>query len=224
MRVRKLTFTALAVAAALSLTACQNEDGGKPQSVAASKSDASSSDGGSDSEGSEQGDGKKPAGTSPAGKSSPQPNAAGADSDGSDAVGQCRTDDLLITADDATISDDAEGTVAVELKNTGDQSCTMRGFAGVDLQTGAGALSATRNGEPAEQFVLAIGKSVYFGITYPKNDSGGSGTTVTGLEVTPPNETKSVTLDWPGTGSLPVTDGAGSPVKLGPLGSAGQGG
>ncbi|MGW4891547.1 DUF4232 domain-containing protein, partial [Kitasatospora sp. NPDC004240] len=29
---------------------------------------------------------------------------------------------------------------------------------------------------------------------------------------------------WPGTGSLPVTDGSGTPVKIGPMGSAGQGG
>ncbi|MEU6335015.1 DUF4232 domain-containing protein [Streptomyces cellulosae] len=76
-------------------------------------------------------------------------------------------------------------------------------------------------GEPA--VVLKDGKSVSFAVTYPVNDSGGSGVDVTGLVVTPPNETKSVTLDWPGT-SLPVTDGSGTPVKVGPIGSAGQGG
>ncbi|MET9661087.1 DUF4232 domain-containing protein, partial [Streptomyces sp. NPDC006510] len=58
----------------------------------------------------------------------------------------------------------------------------------------------------------------------PINTSGGSGVRVTGLVVTPPDETKSVTLDWPGADSLPVTDGAGSQVKVGPMGSAGQGG
>lgn len=63
-----------------------------------------------------------------------------------------------------------------------------------------------------------------FGITYPINDSGGSGVRITGLVVTPPDETKSVTLDWPGGSSLPVTDGSGTPVRVGPLGSAGQGG
>lgn len=71
--------------------------------------------------------------------------------------------------------------------------------------------------------MLKDGKSVSFAVTYPVNDSGGSGVDVTGLVVTPPNETKSVTLDWPGT-SLPVTDGSGTQVKVGPIGSAGQGG
>jgi hypothetical protein len=42
--------------------------------------------------------------------------------------------------------------------------------------------------------------------------------------VTPPNETKTVTLRWPGAGTLPVTAGTGSPVQVGPVGSAGQGG
>ncbi len=42
--------------------------------------------------------------------------------------------------------------------------------------------------------------------------------------MTPPNETKSVTLAWPGKPSLPVTDGSGEPVRVLPIGSAGQGG
>ncbi|MFI8438638.1 DUF4232 domain-containing protein, partial [Streptomyces sp. NPDC079020] len=29
---------------------------------------------------------------------------------------------------------------------------------------------------------------------------------------------------WPGAATLPVTDGTGSPVTVGPMGSAGQGG
>lgn len=63
-----------------------------------------------------------------------------------------------------------------------------------------------------------------FGINYPVNKSGGSGVRVTALLVTPPNETKTVTLAWPGAATLPATDGTGSPVKVGPVGSAGQGG
>ena len=45
-----------------------------------------------------------------------------------------------------------------------------------------------------------------------------------GLVVTPPDETKSVSLQWPGAATLPVTEGGGSPVRVGPIGSAGQGG
>ncbi|MEE1735706.1 DUF4232 domain-containing protein, partial [Streptomyces sp. BE147] len=72
--------------------------------------------------------------------------------------------------------------------------------------------------------ILKDGESTFFGITYPLNESGGSGVRITGLVVTPPDETKSVTLDWPGAATLPVTDGSGSPVTVGPIGSAGQGG
>ncbi|WP_395758882.1 DUF4232 domain-containing protein [Streptomyces althioticus] len=114
-------------------------------------------------------------------------------------------------------------TVAVTFTNGGGRDCTLTGYAGVDLKTNAGSLSAERTGEEAPSIVLKDGKSVSFAVTYPVNDSGGSGVDVTGLVVTPPNETKSVTLDWPGT-SLPVTDGSGTQVKVGPIGSAGQGG
>jgi hypothetical protein len=44
------------------------------------------------------------------------------------------------------------------------------------------------------------------------------------LLVTPPDETKTVTLSWPGAATLPVTEDGGSSVKVGPIGSAGQGG
>lgn len=204
MRVHKLTFAALAVAAGLSLTACQNDDDGTGQSNPSSASTASSSGGGSG-----QGGGKESAGT-------------GSDENGQ--VGKCRTDELEITAADRTIDGDGEGTVAVTLKNGGGRDCAISGFAGVDLKTSEGALSAKRSGESADPHTLKDGESTYFGVNYPVNDSGGSGVRITGLVVTPPNETKSVTLDWPGASTLPVTDGAGSPVKVGPIGGIGQGG
>ncbi|AGP59588.1 DUF4232 domain-containing protein [Streptomyces rapamycinicus] len=191
MRVHKVTLAALAVAASLSLAACQNDDDSAGKSDPSSGSTASSSGGGSGSGGE---------------------------------AGKCRTDELEITAADRSIDGDGEGTVAVTLKNGGGRDCTISGFAGVDLKTSEGALSAKRSGEPADPHVLKDGESTYFGVNYPINDSGGSGVRVTGLVVTPPNETKSVTLDWPGGGSLPVTDGSGSPVKVGPIGGIGQGG
>ncbi|MEU6014592.1 DUF4232 domain-containing protein [Streptomyces sp. NPDC047515] len=233
MRVRKLTFAALAVVAGLSLTACQNNDDGTAQNDSSSASTASStstsgngsgSDGGSGSGGSDQGDGKGSAGKSSGVKSSGgQGTAAGTGSNESGKVGKCRTDELEITATDSTIGGDTEGTVAVELKNGGGRDCVLSGYAGVDLKTSAGSLSAKRTGEKATPMTLKDGKSVYFGINYPINKSGGSGVRITGLVVTPPDETKSVTLDWPGAGTLPATDGSGSPVKVGPMGSAGQG-
>ncbi|MFG3133966.1 DUF4232 domain-containing protein [Streptomyces tendae] len=243
MRVRKLTLAAMALAAGLSLTACQNDDGGSDQGAAPpASSTASSSNGGSDSAGSDQQDGSDSAGKSPngtggtggtggsggtggtggSGGTDGTGGSGGAGEDGEAA--KCSTDELEITAIDATVGGDAEGTVAVDLKNGGGRDCSLAGYAGVDLKTNSGTVSAERTGDPAPRIVLGDGETVTFGITYPINDSGGSGVRITGLVVTPPDETKSVTLDWPGGSSLPVTDGSGTPVRVGPLGSAGQGG
>jgi hypothetical protein len=216
MRVQKLTLAALAVVAGLSLTACQNGEDDMGQSAPSS---ASSASGGSGSGASDRGDGKDSAGKAAGG----QGTAAGTGSNENGKVGKCRTDELEITATDSTIDGDTEGTVAVELKNGGGRDCVLSGYAGVDLKTSAGSLSAERTGEKSTPMTLKDGKSVYFGINYPMNESGGSGVRITGLVVTPPDETKSVTLDWPGAATLPVTDGSGSQVKVGPMGSAGQG-
>ncbi|MFI9040618.1 DUF4232 domain-containing protein [Streptomyces sp. NPDC053726] len=220
MRVQKLTFAALAVVAGLSLTACQNGDEDMGQIAPSSASTASSTSGGSGSGGSDQDGGKDSAGKGTGG----QGTTAGTGSSENGKVGKCRTDELEITATDSTIDGDPDGTVAVELKNGGGRDCVLSGYAGVDLKTSSGSLSAKRTGEKATPMTLKDGKSVYFGINYPINTSGGSGVRITGLVVTPPDETKSVTLDWPGADTLPVTDGSGSQVKVGPMGSAGQGG
>ncbi|MFJ8387766.1 DUF4232 domain-containing protein [Streptomyces sp. NPDC094438] len=221
MRVYRLTVAALTVAAGLSLTACQNGDAGAGQSEPSSSvSTPSSSGGGSGSGGSDQGGGKDSGGKSSGGKGT----AAGSGSSGSGKVGKCRTDDLKITASDSTIGGDPDGTVTVQLKNSSGHDCAISGYAGVDLKTNSGSLSAKRTGQEASPVVLKNGQSVAFGINYPINKSGGSGIRITGLLVTPPNETKSVTLTWPGAATLPVTEGGGSPVKVGPVGSAGQGG
>ncbi|WP_086683056.1 DUF4232 domain-containing protein [Streptomyces pseudogriseolus] len=209
MRATKLTIAALAVVAGLSLTACQNEDVAAGPEPAASAPTANGDD-------TEQGEGHEQ-------DQDQEGTDAGTGSNEDGKVADCRTDELEVTASDVTIEGDTVGTVAVEFANGGGRDCTLTGYAGVDLKTNAGQLSAERTGEEAPSVVLKDGKSVWFAVTYPVNDSGGSGVRVTGLVVTPPNETKPVTLDWPGGSSLPVTDGSGTPVKVGPIGSAGQG-
>ncbi|WP_042372801.1 DUF4232 domain-containing protein [Streptacidiphilus neutrinimicus] len=223
MRVHKLTLAALAVLAGVSLTACQsggaaNTGQSQPSSVA-SGSTASSPAGGSTTGASGQNGGTATGGQGTGG----QTTAAGTTAAGTTKAAECRTEALGITAVDRTITGDTGGTVVVELKNRSGRACTIGGYAGVDLQTSAGALSAQRSGEPVVRAVLKSGASTYFGISYPTNTSGGSGVRITGLVVTPPDEPHSVTLRWPGAGSLPVTDGSGTPVKVGPIGSAGQG-
>ncbi|MVO85356.1 DUF4232 domain-containing protein [Streptomyces sp. p1417] len=227
MRVRKLTFAALAVAAGLTLTACNDGDD-KAGTSPSAESSTSSTGGGSG--GAEQGGGKDSAGKDSAGEGSAeegtggQGTVAGTGSNEGGKIGKCRTDELDISAQDSTIDGDSEGTVAITFKNGGGRDCALSGFAGVDLKTSEGALSAQRKGQGAAPMTLKDGESVSFGVTYPVNDSGGSGVSVSGLVVTPPGETKSFSVEWPGAATLPVTDGAGSPVKVGPIGSAGQGG
>ncbi|MFG3155494.1 DUF4232 domain-containing protein [Streptomyces sp. NPDC048219] len=224
MRVRKLTFAALAVAAGLSLTACNGDDG-TAQDDGPSASAPASPDGGADAGAPEQGGGKESAGNTAGGQDTD--GGSGGQSAGSGAeagAGACRTDELDVTASDSTIDGDSEGSVAVTFTNGGGRDCALTGYAGVDLRTAAGDVSAERTGQEAGAMTLEDGKSVSFTVSYPVNDSGGSGVRVTALVVTPPGETKSVTLEWPGAATLPVTDGAGSPVRVGPIGSAGQGG
>jgi hypothetical protein len=85
----------------------------------------------------------------------------------------------------------------VNLKNSGSSTCTMYGYAGVDLK-GAGsdsAISAGRGGSSDIPTVrLAPGEETQFVLNYPMNNSGGSGYTFTTMIVTPPNETHSKTL------------------------------
>ncbi|MFF6990902.1 DUF4232 domain-containing protein [Streptomyces sp. NPDC010273] len=238
MRVHKLTFAALAVAAGLSLTACQsgNDNAGNGQSDPSSTSSASTG-GSSDSNSSSTGGGSGTNASDRSGTSTGTGTSSGSGSKGSGKTagsgsgtgasaktGKCRTADLKISAQDGTISGDPDGTVVVTLTNRSGHDCTAAGYAGVDLKTNAGSLSAKRTGQETVSAVLKNGESTYFPINYPLNTTGGSGVRITGLIVTPPDETHSVTLAWPGAASLPVTDGSGASVKVGPLGSAGQGG
>ncbi|MCP9946837.1 DUF4232 domain-containing protein [Streptomyces somaliensis] len=224
MRINKITVAALAAVAGLSLTACQN--GGDT----ANRSGSSAAPAPTPSNGASGAGGSSPGAV----EDSPAKNSSGKESNGgrgaateagsgkNGGIGRCRTDQLKVTATDRTVEGDSDGTVVVRFTNGG-RDCTISGYAGVDLKTSAGPLSAERTGERATPTVLRNGQSVAFGITYPVNDSGGSGVRITGLLVTPPNETKSVSLGWPGAATLPVTDGSGSPVKVGPVGSAGRG-
>ncbi|MFE2953977.1 DUF4232 domain-containing protein [Embleya sp. NPDC059267] len=222
-----LLLSAAVLGGAMMTTACQdtdsNSDTGAAQGSSPAAPPAASTTGGTP--------GGSGGGTEPAGKVSPGKTSGGqgttttgGGSGGDDtSIGKCRTDDLRATAQDATIGGDNELTVAVTFKNIG-HNCTMSGFAGVDLQTAKGPLSAKRVGAPADPFTLKSNTSVSFGVTYPSGATGDHGVKVTGLQVTPPGETKTITLTWPGTPTVPVVDGTGSPINVGPIGSAGQGG
>ncbi|WP_371527897.1 DUF4232 domain-containing protein [Streptomyces sp. NBC_01283] len=136
---------------------------------------------------------------------------------------KCRSGALEIMASDTTVGGDPDGMVTVRLTNGGGRDCAISGYADVGLRTGEGWLSAKRSGRRGDSGawtsadVLRDGESAEFGITYPLDEPGGSGVRVTGLLVTVPDETRAVTLDWPGAATLPATEGPGTQVRVHPI-------
>ncbi|MGH4032367.1 DUF4232 domain-containing protein [Actinomycetota bacterium Odt1-20B] len=227
----RTVLAGISLVAALTLTACNGDDGtGVDTSGDSSSSASSGSSGGNGSSGGSNGssgggssdNGSSSGGSSGSGKgnSGGQGTSGGNGSDANGKVEKCRTDDLDITAQDNTITGDPEGVVTVQMQNGSGQDCAISGYAGADLKTNSGTLSAKRSGEQIHPDILKDGESAAFNITFPLNDSGGSGVRITGLVVTPPDETKSFSMEWPAADSLPVTEGGGSSVKVGPVGKA----
>ncbi|MEW1859961.1 DUF4232 domain-containing protein [Streptomyces sp. NBC_00669] len=102
------------------------------------------------------------------------------------------TSNLAISAEHGI---SGEGMELVHLKNTGSSSCTMHGFAGVDLKNGSDSVSVPRHsGGDVPTVKLAPGEGTDFVLYYPFNNSGGSGYTFTTMVITPPNETHSKTV------------------------------
>ncbi|MFJ3767467.1 DUF4232 domain-containing protein [Streptomyces sp. NPDC090082] len=219
MRMNRLAVTAVAVVAGLSLSACGGDEDGTDAAAPSSPS-ATSAGTPTQSPSAEEDDS---ADTTPEEGATDQ-GSTGQEPGGTGKIERCHTDDLTIRASDATIGDDPTKAVAVELRNTSGRSCSIKGFAGVNLLSSEGAIPATRRDQKDDGTTLKPGEPTFFGIFYKGNDSGGSGVKIKGLVVTPPDETKSVTLKWPGEPSLPITDGPETTVEIGPMGSIGQGG
>ncbi|WP_425830991.1 DUF4232 domain-containing protein [Streptomyces fractus] len=207
MRARKLTLAAVALAAGLSLTACQGNGNSAAGTNDGPSTDSSSSGGTGGASGKNASDaGEKPAATDAEGSGHGQIN-----------TGPCKTANLAF----ATAHGMGEGTLIVSMKNTGD-ACSLKGFPGVDLlsQDASGPLSAKRGDLASPSVVLGNGETTRFTLHYPPNNTGGTGVHVTALHVTPPGETHtkalSVAID------LPVSDGADQKVYVDPVGTGKQ--
>ncbi|MEV5156756.1 DUF4232 domain-containing protein [Streptomyces sp. NPDC053728] len=212
MRVKKLTLTALALAAGLSLTACQgNEDSAAGTSGSGSSSSSSAAASG-DSGTSDQS-------AAASGHDATASESAQGSGNGQVTTGTCMTSNLEF----GTAHGMGEGDLLVSLKNTGD-ACTLKGFPGVDLrsQDASGPLSAERSELDAPVVDLGNGETTRFTLHYPPNNTGGSGVYVTAIEVTPPDEThsKALSVDL----RLPVgADGDGDGgVVVDPVGTGKQ--
>ncbi|MER7539193.1 DUF4232 domain-containing protein [Streptomyces sp. NPDC097704] len=222
LHTRKAVAAAIGLVAALSLTACNGDDhaSGSTQASPTASADKAGDTGGADqadqSADTGTGGADQSAGTGTGGSGQGADTSTGDNSDGK--VGICRTDELEVAAADNT-TDKTEGVVTVSFKNSGGSNCRISGFAGVDLKTSLGdTFSVDRNGEQALPQILKEGETAAFNITFPVNNSGGSGVQPTDIVVTPPNETKHVTLKWP-AGTLPVTDGEDSgKLEISPVG------
>ncbi|MFF1376362.1 DUF4232 domain-containing protein [Streptomyces sp. NPDC058308] len=210
----KTLLAGLALISALGLTACNGDDSGSTDAAPAGSS--SGQPNGSGSGGSGSGSSSKGEEGSDAGGTG---TAAGTGSNKGGKIGICRSDELEVTAVDNS-TDKTEGVVTVQFKNGGGRDCAINGYAGVDLKSATGeTISVDRNGEPATPDTLKDGESAAFNITFPINNSGGSGVRIAKILVTPPNETKTVTIAWP-AGTLPVSNGedaGGTKLAIGPV-------
>ncbi|MER6116432.1 DUF4232 domain-containing protein [Streptomyces sp. NPDC001743] len=211
---RKRTATigaALTAVLTLALTACNGDDNasGSTQAGPGASANEAGSTGGAD-----QADQSADTGTG--GSDQGADTSTGDDSDGK--VDMCRSGVLDATAADGT-TDETEGVVTVTFKNFGGSECRISGFPGVDLKTSLGdTFSVDRNGEQAVPQILKEGETAAFHITFPVNNTGGTGVRLTDMVVTPPNEVEPFTLKWP-AGTLAVTDGEdGGKMEVSPVG------
>ncbi|WP_405561871.1 DUF4232 domain-containing protein [Streptomyces sp. NBC_01180] len=192
MRIQKISvLTLVAVAAGLSLTACDKGSDSSSAPVGSSSSTSNHS-GSSDSSGSQSQAGPAKS-ESAVGVGTNVTNKAGSGAAPGTAhapANACRTANLGFT----TSGGMAEGELIVNLKNTGAATCTLHGFPGVDLKGRTGTISAARSKLAAHDVSVAPGQETRFTLHYPPNNTGGSGVTFTSLVVTPPNETHAHTI------------------------------
>jgi hypothetical protein len=223
--------TALAAtsALALALTACGNGGGNDTAGDQPSASTSSSSATASDGAPAENAGDTEDAGSSTGGSGGSTPGSStgggtvtGGSNGSGTSTGRCHTAGLGFSfgsGDGKVSSSDDQQHLAVVLKNKTSAACTVQGFPGVDLKSSGGSWSLTRSGATPKKVTLAAGSSATFTISFlPWNEGSGTEFKATSVVVTPPNETTSATLTWPG-GSVLLQDGATHPgTYTGPVG------
>ncbi|GAA2616848.1 DUF4232 domain-containing protein [Streptomyces axinellae] len=135
----------------------------------------------------------------------------GGSGEGPSGSGACKTSQLAFSTSNGA----GQGSILVNMKNTGSAACTLNGFPGADLSGADGTLNASRTDLPATPVSVKPGQSAHFSLNYTPNESGGSGVTFDSVVVTPPNETHSQTL--PVSVNLAVADNDSSSVTVDPV-------
>ncbi|MBO3675314.1 DUF4232 domain-containing protein [Streptomyces sp. NEAU-YJ-81] len=222
-RTLRVAAAALTVAAGLTLTACNGSDtagaktSGKADSAAAA-ADREATGSSNEVQGSgSQADSGSGAKSETVGKQSGKQAAGGAQS----GVQRCHTSGLkaaFATGGDATPDPNAGGstTTSIVLTNTSGSTCKIGGFPGVDLNTehGSADWSLQRSSAKYSSITLNPGDSTDFTINLAlagENDE--NSWTPAFAVITPPNETSSLTLDWP-WGGLVDQRGATHPATF----------
>lgn len=204
---RTAVLAALGLAAALSLTACDNGDD-SAQAPAAKDSSASSSpsSGGGPSQGQGSGSGGAHGGSAKPGSGTGSPSSSGAGNGGAESGGKtpfCKTQDLAIDATNAA-PDQSSGRINITMVNRGSATCSATGFAGVDIKDADHTSNPIGRGQAQPRVTtLKPGDAAVFDLAYTIDGSGKSLSHPTDILVTPPNETHTVTLKWPaGAGAI----------------------
>ncbi len=202
-RIVRTAAATLTAAAALSLTACSGSDTAAASKPAAQAGTGGAAEaGGNDPAAGAQGTGNGTAShtTGGSGNSAAKgtEKSAGKGAGKSTVKGKfCRTTELTMEAVDSS-PDQQTGDVTVQMTNKGGRTCSVTGFAGVDLKDADGTSAPVhRGGEQPRITNLKPGDTATFSISYKVDTSGGNLATPTHLIVTPPNETHSVSLKWP---------------------------
>ena len=227
-RTLRIAAAALTAAAALSLTACSGSDitETKPAAHADTGKAAAESSGAGSATG-EQGADAQPG---PGAKDGAKAGASGKQSGGAQAaagggagssVERCHTSGLkasFATGGDAAPDPDAAGatTTSIVLTNKGGSTCKIGGFPGVDLKTenGGGVWSLQRSSAKSHGAItLKPGDSTDFTINLALTKEEEGFWQPAFAVVTPPNETTSLTLDWP-WGALVDQRGATRPATF----------
>ncbi|MER0447495.1 DUF4232 domain-containing protein [Streptomyces sp. Edi4] len=208
---RIAAVAALGVAATFSLTACNGDDSASGSaatgSSAASAPSAAAPDGGSNDSGggstSSNGGSASSGGGSSAGKGksgSGKGAANGAVNGTAKGDGKttfCKTADLAIDAQNAA-PDKTSGRVNITMINRGSTTCSATGFAGVDIKDADHTSNPIARGQAQPRVTtLKPGDAAVFDLAYTIDSSGNSLSHPTNILVTPPNETHTITLDWP---------------------------
>ncbi|MFB9640338.1 DUF4232 domain-containing protein [Streptomyces spiralis] len=198
MRVLRTSALALtALVASLSLTACDPVGGADAVDALPTNSAKPGAGGGSS-----------------APDAAETPKDPGAGGEGRAKGTPCKTEDLSF--DTQQLEDRKPGLLMIAVESS--KPCELYGFAKVVAHSNYGSGPIDKSDEEPVPVEVAPGQTARIDIHYPPNTTGGSGVTYSNLTITPPDNTKSVTVD---VGFNVGVDDDNGPITVDPIVAAG---